>query len=147
PRTGGWGAKTLYNRRMRAMKKRHKILLAFIASIAVFALILSAAQGFSQQKSNPDPVEKMAADLSGQFHASILIDPALGPGVRPDSPVKDLSIEAALDRLVSRMPHAVWKRVYLSRDARQPRAGTLAAAARALDRISLTRLILENPET
>jgi hypothetical protein len=122
-------------------------VLGKIATFAILTLCLSAAPLIAQQNPEAAKLAALAAGLSRQYDTTVLLDPALAGVSRPIFSRREIPLETALDALSRQLPHAVWRKVYFTAEARPDQAAKLAAAARTLDRISLTSLILENTVT
>jgi hypothetical protein len=89
----------------------------------------------------------LAAALTDRYGAPFLIDPALLLPASPALPSAELPVDEALAVLLSRLPGAAGRRVYLpvAPEKRRPSAEKLAEAARGLDELAPFSLLIESP--
>ena len=90
----------------------------------------------------------IAAKLGDRLQARIIVDPAVTVLAPPKAPGADADADAALSALAAQVRNGVWRRVYLPNVAgTDVSAEKVVAAARALEALEHSGVVLENPRS
>ncbi len=141
------------------MKTRLSIAykMAMIATAACLSSLSLAPEAIAQATppagSNPLPFSASNAPanlakyldvLAQRYQVRIVLDPEIEAPATLVKAEKSVTLTAALTDLTRQMKHAVWQRLSLKREAELPSPAKLAAAVRALNRLTQAELLVES---